>query len=234
LRKLESIIALTAAERDALAAVPMSVEEFRADQDIVREGDRPTRCFVLLRGVVCSYKLVAAGERQILCFYLAGDVPDLQSLHLPVLDNTFATITPASLGFIEHTALRELCAAFPRITAALWRETLVEAAIFRAWLTNIGRREAYSRIAHLCCEIFAKSEAVGLTEGGSCEFPITQQEIADALGLSTVHVNRSLQELRAQGLISLSRGVLTVLDRRRLEAAAGFDASYLHLRQSEA
>jgi CRP-like cAMP-binding protein len=228
IRKLNATFALTGAERDALNALPIQPVQLKADQDIVRQGDRPSRCFVLMEGVTCAYKVLGRGRRQIMAFHLEGDAPDLQSLHLHTLDNTIATITPCRVGFIPHEALRALCAAFPRITAALWRETLIEAAVFRAWMSSMGRRDAPARIAHLFCEIHAKSAAVGLADGDSCPFPITQEELADALGLSTVHVNRTLQDLRGAGLIGLSRGVLTILDRSAVERLAEFDPTYLH------
>jgi CRP-like cAMP-binding protein len=229
IRKLEASIGLDEAEREALRRLPIQPAALKARQDIVREGDRPSRCFVLLEGVTCAYKVLGESRRQIMAFHLQGDSPDLQSLHLHTLDNSLATITPCRVGFIAHEPLRELCAKFPRIAAALWRETLLEAAIFRAWMSSIGRREAPGRIAHLFCEIHLKSAAVGLAEANSCPFPITQEEMADALGLSTVHVNRTLQDLRAAGLIALSRGVLTLLDQKGVERLAEFDPTYLHL-----
>src|SRR3712207_4139041 len=169
-----------------------------------------------------------------MAFHIAGDIPDLQSLHLKVLDNSIGTITPCKVGFIQHEALRDLCLRYPRITSGLWRETLIDASVFREWMVSIGRREAYNRIAHLLCEMVLRMKAVGLAEDHRCELPITQAEFGDALGLSTVHVNRTLQELRAAGLITLKGSTLTVLDWEELKRAGDFDPTYLHLENGEA
>ncbi|KAA2234411.1 Crp/Fnr family transcriptional regulator [Salinarimonas soli] len=212
-----------------MQALPVQTAELKADQDIVREGDHPTRCCVLLEGLACVYKLTAEGRRQIMAVQVPGDIPDLQSLHLNTLDNSVGTLTPCRLGFISHDAIRELCRAHPRIGGILWRETLVDAAIFREWMLNLGRREAYGRLAHLLCELVARLRAVGLVQDDTCDLPLTQAELGDILGLSTVHVNRTLQELRAAGLITLRGGSLTVDDWAGLAAAGEFDPAYLHL-----
>jgi len=157
-----------------------------------------------------------------------GDIPDLQSLHLKTLDNSVGTLTLCRVGFIQHEDLRELCHAQPRIADAFWRETLVDGAIFREWMLNVGRREAYGRLAHLLCEMVSRLQAVGLVQDHICELPITQSELGDALGISTVHVNRTLQDLRSAGLITLRGGSLEVLDWDGLKRAADFDATYLH------
>ncbi|WP_425311766.1 Crp/Fnr family transcriptional regulator [Microvirga massiliensis] len=233
-RKLESILALTDEERQALLALPMQVAVIRKDQDIVREGDRPSRSFVILSGFTCTYKASGEGRRQIVAFGIPGDMPDIQSLHLKVLDISVATLSPCSVGFITHEALWDLCMRCPRIAAAFWRETLVEGAVFREWLLNVGRREAYARMAHVLCELLVRLRAVGLVEDHACTLPITQVEFADALGASTVHVNRVVQELRADGLIELKGERLSVLDWEKLKQAGDFDPTYLHLVQERA
>ena len=234
IRKLESIFTLTDEERDALVSLPMQVADLKADQDVVREGDRPSRSFVLLEGFACTYKVTGEGKRQIMAFHISGDLPDLQSLHLKVLDNSVGTITPCKVGFIRHETLHDLCGRYPRITSALWRQTLIDAAVFREWMASIGQREAYSRIAHLLCEMMVRMRSVGLAQDHTCELPITQAELGDALGLSTVHINRVLQELRGDGLIRLAGGTLTVLDWDGLKKAGDFDPTYLHLEQAAA
>jgi len=234
IRKLESIFTLTEDERQALEPLPMQVQVVKADQDVVREGDRPSRSCLLLSGFACTYKITAQGKRQIVSFNLPGDIPDLQSLHLKVLDNSVSTISQCRVGFITHEALRDICERYPRITAAFWRETLIDAAIFREWVTNVGQREAYSRMAHVLCELLVRLRAVGLTEDHACELPITQGEFADALGITTVHVNRVLQQMRAEGLIELSGERLFVPDWGRLKQVGEFDPAYLHLESDRA
>ncbi len=229
--KLESILTLTDEERAAILRLPMQVMTLRPDQDIVREGDRPTRSCALLEGFTCTYKTTHAGKRQITAFQIAGDIPDLLSLHLKTLDTSVQTLTPCRVGFIQHEDLRELCHAHPLIAGAFWRETLVDGAVFREWMLNVGRREAYGRMAHLLCELVTRMRAVGLVQDYTCDLPMTQSELGDALGISTVHVNRTLQELRGAGLISLKGGTLSVLDWEGLKHAGEFDPAYLHLVQ---
>src|SRR3954447_11179644 len=149
IRKLESIFPLSEDERSALESLPIQVANLGPDQDIVRIGDRPLRCFLIQDGFTCSYKITGEGTRQILNFHIAGDIPDLQSLHLSVLDHSISTITPCTVGFIPHEGLHDLCGRYYRITSALRRETLIDAAVFREWIVNNGRREACPAMAHL-------------------------------------------------------------------------------------
>lgn len=231
IRKLESIFPLSEEERQALQDIPVHVTLFAADQDIVRVGDSPSQCCLLLEGFTCVYKLTSEGKRQIMAIHVPGDIPDLQSLHLKVLDNSMATLCPCTLGFIKHEDLRRICERYPRITAAFWRETLVDASVFREWLLNIGRREAYTRMAHLLCEFLVRLKAVGLTTDHTFNLHITQIELADAVGTSNVHVNRVLQALRANGLIQTKGTQITIPDWERLKEAGEFDPLYLHLQQ---
>jgi CRP-like cAMP-binding protein len=215
-------VTLTRIIRRCEAASPLSHDEksaigsrlavIGADEAIVREGDRPTHSCLLLAGTACSYKVVVEGKRQIVSFHIAGDAPDLQSLNLAVLDFGISAIAPCNVAFVPHQAIRDLCARYPRVANAFWRITLVEAAIFREWMTGIGRRPAVSRMAHLFCELFVRSSMVGLVHDRTINFPVTQNEIGDAIGLSTVHTNRSLQELRAAKLIEFKKGSLQFLD----------------------
>jgi CRP-like cAMP-binding protein len=228
-RKLRSISPLAQDERECLATLPLSSQSFASDQDIVREGHRPSECCLVLEGFVCRYKLTQAGKRQIFSFHLPGDLPDLQSLHLKVMDHSLMTLTPSKLAFIPHESLTKLMHRCPRVSDVLWRDTLIDAAIFREWMIGIGRRSAETRIAHVLCEVLVRMRAVGLANEHACDLPITQAEIADALGLSTVHVNRSLQELRGKNLIELRGQSLTVLDWNGLQDVGEFDPLYLHL-----
>jgi CRP-like cAMP-binding protein len=228
IRKLESIFTLADEEKQALQDLPIQTLSLKAGQDIVRIGDRPSQSCLILEGFTCVYKLTSEGKRQIMALHVPGDIPDLQSLHLKVMDNSIATISPCAVGFIQHEDLRHLCDRYPRLTAAFWRETLVDASIFREWLLNIGRREAYTRMAHLLCEFLMRLKAVGLVEDGSFELPITQAELADAIGTSSVHVNRVLQALRADGLIQTKRTQVSVPDWEKLKEAGEFDPLYLH------
>lgn len=234
IRKLESIFTLTDDERQALESLPMQIVAIKADQDIVREGDAPSRSCLLLSGFACTYKVTGQGKRQIVSFNIPGDIPDLQSLHLRVLDNGISTISPCRVGFITHEVLRDICDRYPRLASAFWRETLIDAAIFREWVMNVGRREAYTRMAHVLCELLTRLRAVGLAKDHSCELPITQSEFADAMGVTTVHVNRVLQQMRAEGLIELKGDRLNIPDWEKLRKVGEFDPTYLHLESHQA
>ncbi|HZH52752.1 MAG TPA: Crp/Fnr family transcriptional regulator [Microvirga sp.] len=228
-RRLESQLHLSDDDRRAVLGLPMQVVDLRTDQDIVREGDRPSRSCLILDGFTCTYKVTQEGRRQIVSFNIPGDIPDLQSLHLKILDNSIGTIEPCRVGFILHEDLQSLCEEHPQITACLWRSTLVDAAIFREWVLNVGRRDAYSGMAHVLCELITRLKVVGLADDHSCNLPITQAEFGDALGLSGVHVNRVLQDLRLNDLIRTKGTRLTVPDWDRLTEAGDFDPTYLHL-----
>jgi CRP-like cAMP-binding protein len=233
IRKLESTTVLSEDDVAAILALPATVKEFAADRDIVCEGDRPTHCCLLVEGFLCRYKMTPDGNRQIISFHIPGDMPDLQSLHIEVMDHSLATIAPSKVALIPHEAVRKLTHAQPRIADAFFRDALIDAAIFREWIVNLGSRDAYSRIAHLLSEIFLKLRSVGLVSGDRFKLPLTQSEIGDATGLSTVHVNRSLMQLRENGLIKLERYVCTIPDLGRLQEAAMFDPTYLHLKSSD-
>jgi CRP-like cAMP-binding protein len=228
IRKLESITDLTPEERQALLALPMRVQEVRADQDIVREGDRPSQCCLLLEGFAARFKHTEKGKRQIFAFHTPGDIPDVLSLQLKTMDHSLGTLTASKLAFIQHEHMRELLRQHPRLTDVFWRDTLIDSAIFREWMIGIGRRDAKTRVAHLFCEMVMRLRAVGLEQDNSVPLPLTQNEVGDALGLSTVHVNRTLQELRGENLVEWERGVLTVLDWEGLKLTGEFDPTYLH------
>jgi CRP-like cAMP-binding protein len=229
IRKLEDVAPLTTDDKQALLDLPMHVREVGAGQDIIREGDRPSQCCLLLDGFAQRFKLLGDGRRQIMSFHIPGDMPDLLSLHLRVMDHSLATTAPSRLGFIAHQHLRQLVQQHPRLSDALWRDTLVDAAVFREWMVGIGRRSAYARIAHLVCELVTRMETAGLAQDNSISIPLTQGLIADALGLSTVHVNRVIQTLRANKLVVWRGKGLTVTDWEGLKRAGEFDPAYLHL-----
>jgi CRP-like cAMP-binding protein len=230
IRKLESIVELTSEEREALGRLPIMPRDLRADQDFAQEGDQPSHCCLLIEGFLFRYKLAGGDRRQILAFHIPGEVPDLQSLFLKTLDHSLAALTPSRVGLIPHADLYRLIAEFPRIAGALWRETLIDAAIFREWMVGLGRRRAPGRIAHFFCEMYVRLDAIGMAENWTIPLPVTQEELGDALGLSSVHTNRALQDLRGDGLIIFERGRLTINNWRGLVASGEFDKNYLHQR----
>ncbi len=234
IHKLESILVLSEDEEDVLRKLSGTVKSLGPRQDLVCEGDRPSECCLILEGFAYRYKLTEEGKRQIFSFHIPGDLPDLQSLHLDVMDHSVASLSACKAMSIPHETVRDLTRRCPRIGDAFWRDTLIDGAVFREWMLGLGRREAYGRMAHFLCELYVRLRAVGLTDGDGYAMPLTQAELGDALGLSTVHVNRTLQELRGEGLITLRAGAVTVLDWDRLKEAGEFDPTYLHLRKEAA
>jgi CRP-like cAMP-binding protein len=232
-QKLEGVLTLTNDEAAALAAMPVRIGDFRKGETLISEGDRPTQSFTVLSGLTCMYKNSAEGRRQILIFHFPGDFPDLQSLHLNVLDMSIAAMARTKIAFVQHQDLRLLYGRLPRLGDALWRMSLVDAAILRERMLNLGQRQAYARTAHFLCEFVVRMKLAGVAEGESVPFPLTQQDIGDALGLSNIHVNRMTQKLKEAGLLEVSRGRLTVLNWDRLRKAAEFDPTYLHLTPSQ-
>jgi CRP-like cAMP-binding protein len=230
IRKLTTIFDVSPDEEEALRGLPLNIRLVDADADVVFDGARPTECCLLISGFLFRYKGLPNGARQIVSLHVPGDVPDLQSLHLEVMDHSLGALAPSVVGSIPHSAIRDLIRRYPRIGDALWRDTLIDAAIFREWVTNVGRRSAYQGMAHLMCEFVTKMRAVELAQENECPFPLTQAELGDATGLSPVHVNRTLQELRSDGLIVLTGKVLSIPDWNALKDVAMFEPRYLHLR----
>ncbi|GAC1485497.1 MAG: Crp/Fnr family transcriptional regulator [Acetobacteraceae bacterium] len=227
-RKLNSLGTLTAAEHRLLCDHPLVVRDVGPDQDLVREGDEPVHCLLLLEGFACRNKSLRDGRRQILAFNIPGDFVDLCSYLTQPMDHSISTLTQVKVGTIPHGTIADWTERFPNLCRLLWRDTLIDAAINREWMVNVGRRSAYQRIAHILCEMAVRLHAVGLAQDYSCDLPITQGELADATGLSTVHVNRVIQELRGDGLIALNGRSFTALDWEGLKRAADFDPLYLN------
>ena len=227
--RLGRIGRLSNAERQAVENLPVRLQTLRPRQDIVLDGEKPAHCCLLVEGWAFRYKLLGGGRRQILSFHVPGDVPDLHSLHIDTMDHGLAALTRATIAFIPHESLFDITKRFPGLGGILWRETLIDAAVFRQWITGMGQRDGLGRMAHLFCELYCKLEAMGLAADYRCALPITQSELGDALGLSSVHTNRTLQELRAQGLVTFRSQALSITSWDKLVQAAEFDPSYLQL-----
>jgi CRP-like cAMP-binding protein len=225
--KLERSGALTLAEKSALADLVAHTRDLRPFTDIIHAGERPVECRLLLDGWACRYKLLPDGKRQITGFAIAGDLCDLSGLLAGAMDHSVCTLTRASVAVIPCGPLLDLMDEHSGIARALWCETLVEGAIAREWVVNVGRRPAYQRIAHLLCEMALRLGAVVQAHGSSFVFPIRQEELADATGLSKVHVNRTLQEMRRDGLIGWTGPEVTIPDWERLQSAGMFRPGYL-------
>jgi CRP-like cAMP-binding protein len=230
IRRLSLSAVLSSTESQAISALPVTLRSYKTGQDLARQGDKPTQSCLMIEGFACRSKVVDDGRRQIFSFHIPGDVPDLHSLYMDYMDHDLVTLTASRVAFIPHASLRDLMLSHPRLIGALWRETLIDAAIFREWMVGMGQRSGIARITHLLCEIIVRLRAIGLMEGMSLRLPITQEQIGDAIGLSPVHVSRVFKELRATRLIGTEGRTLTVRDWDGLVALGEFDADYLHLR----
>lgn len=228
-RKLGMFAELEPADMATLERLTVNPRSYRAGQDLIREGDRPDFVFLLIEGWAYRYKILPSGRRQILAYLLPGDFCDIHIYVLKHMDHSIALLNDAKVVPVPATDMLALMDEHPQIERALWWATLVDEAILREWLTSLGQRDAFPRIAHILVELWLRMRAIGLAEDDRFSLPLTQTDLGDALGLTPVHVNRTLQRLRAEGLITLERKQLTLHDPKRLMAISEFEPNYLHL-----
>lgn len=229
LRRLELITSLPEADRQAVLGLPHRTRTVEASTYLTREGDLPTVCGVLGSGFAYRQKLTGDGVRQIVALHIPGDALDLQHLFLDVADHSVQMLTRGEVAFVPRKDLHELVDARPLVRHAVMSSILVEASIFREWVLNVGRRDARTRLAHLLCEFAIRMEAQGMTDGGGFELPITQEQLADAVGLTPVHVNRTLKLLEAEGLITRNKRNIRFPSWQRMRDVGDFNPRYLHL-----
>jgi CRP-like cAMP-binding protein len=229
LRQLERHSVLSEEDRQSLLALPYHLRRLDLGSYLVREGDEPTHCGLLVSGYAFRQKLTGAGARQILAVCLPGDAVDLQNIFLDVSDHSVQLLTRSEVADIPREALQELVLARPALGTAIIALTLVEASILREWVVNVGRRDARARIAHILCEFAVRLEARELATGEGFELPMTQEQLADATGLTSVHVNRVLRSLETEGLISRRRRYIQFTDWRALQNIGDFSRRYLHI-----
>jgi CRP-like cAMP-binding protein len=229
IRKLRAFAPLTADELGILENLIAHVVDYKAGEDLILEGDRPNEVHLLLEGWGYRYKLLPDGGRQIMAYLLPGDLCDIHIFVLKRMDHCMGLLSDAKVALIPEQAMLDLLDTYPRIARALFWSTLTDEATLREWLVNTLRRDPYERVAHLLCELWTRMRTVGLIEGSAFDLPLTQTELADTMGVNSVTVNRVLQRLRADDLITLKGGRLTVLDIDRLISISGFDSNYLHL-----
>ncbi|HWK65048.1 MAG TPA: Crp/Fnr family transcriptional regulator [Rhizobiaceae bacterium] len=232
IRKLSTYTKLSAEEETAIVDASTKMVSFDANEEIASRGDKVRGVNLLLEGFACRYKYLEDGRRQILAFLLPGDLCDLHVFLINRMDHSIAALVPSKVAMIAPANILRFTNDFPNLTRALWWTTLLDEAITREWVVNTGQRTAYERTAHLFCELFHRLRLIGRTDGNSYRLPLTQAALGDTLGLSSVHVNRTLQELRRNGLISLRNSILTINNLAGLERAALFSRDYLHLASS--
>ena len=230
-RKLGLREELDEGDRIAILALPFTRRRLDAGQYLAWDGDRPQNSCLLLSGFAFRHKHAGNGGRQILSFHMKGDLVDLQNSLLGIADHNVQMLTSGEVAMIPVEAIRDLAFRHPEVGMAMWYETLVEGSIFREWVLNIGRRDARTRIAHLLCEFALRLELADLGKQTAYELPITQEQLADAVALTSVHVNRTLMKLEQDGLITRTKRVIAIVDWKALVKVADFEARYLHLEQ---
>ena len=230
LRKLKLWAKLDPDDEQLLLGLPHKLIKIRKNQALITEGDDVSHCWLLCSGFCVRYKIVGDGGRQIVSIHMMGDFVDLQNAMLGVADHGVQSLTECTMAMVPIAAIRQLTRSRPQINDALWFDTLVDGSIFREWVANVGRRNAPQRVAHLLCEFALKLDAIGLGEQLNYELPMTQEQLADATGLTSVHVNRVLQALAQDGLIERATPKSVVIgDWTRLAEAGDFNRAYLHL-----
>lgn len=229
--RLEVVADLSDEDKASLAALCRDVRPVAAKRNIISEGERPEHVHLVVDGWAGRYKLLDNGARQIVALLIPGDFCDLHATVLGHMDHGIVAITACQVAYIPAAQIDELTSHHNGLTRALWWSTLVDEAVLRSWVVNAGRRDAYQRIAHLMCEMHLRMKMIGLVTNDHFDLPLTQDELADATALTPVHVNRTLQRLRNEGLVTFRGGQLSVLDMGGLQRAAGFDPSYLHTKR---
>ena len=214
----------------ALTAATARPRKFAAKHDLIREGDRPGPVFVILDGWTARYKVLPSGTRQVLAYMMPGDCCDLHIALLAEMDHSIQTITPSVVAMIGRTEMDALFEEHRSIARAMYMAQLVDEGIMRAWITSMGRRASIERVAHLMCELYLRARNIGLAEDETFGLPLSQLLLADSLGMTPVHLNRVLKELRLIGAMTLARGSLRISDPVKLIQIAGFDENYLHRR----
>lgn len=230
-KKLQLWARLTDDEEQAVLAMPHTVADLLASKLITREGDTPSQACLLMEGFAFRYKVLSNGSRSISALHMRGDVVDLQNSVFGTADHGVQTLTRCKVAFIPREEILRLAFAVPNVGRAMWFDSFVEASIFREWIANVGRRDATERLSHLLCEFGLRREAIGLGDRGSYELPMTQEQLADATGLTQVHVNRMLKGLETRGLITRAKKSISVADWKQLAVQAGFTGTYLHLEE---
>jgi CRP-like cAMP-binding protein len=230
-RKLDQWNRLTEEDRNAVTALPFTRRQLKAGDHVVWDGDRPQHACVLLSGFAYRYKVAGNGGRQIMSIHMKGDIVDLQNSLLGIADHSVQMLSSGHLALIPVEAVRDIAFRRPAVGMAMWYETLVEGSIFREWILNIGRRDAIARIGHLLCEFAMRLEVSELGSHTEYELPITQEQLADAVSLTAVHVNRTLMKLEADGYISRDRRHILINDWHKLAVLADFQPRYLHFRK---
>ena len=233
LKKLRTRTDISSRDEQVIRDLIAEVRKVPADRVLIRAGEVLNNSVLLLDGWMARSKDMATGERQVTELHIAGDFPDLHGFTLKKLDHDVVTLSECTIGVVPHERLLEITRDHPHLARVYWFSTNVDAAITRELALSLGQRPAIARMAHLFCELYLRLKVVGRTNGNRFEFPVTQRELSECLGLTVVHVNRTLQELRRKGLVEFENRHLTIVDRMGLEGIAEFDPNYLYLERRQ-
>ena len=227
-RKYERRVALDRSDRDALLNLPFELVTVEANRHFVRDGDRPRVVNLIIDGLAFRHRITVEGARQILSIHVPGDMVDVEGVLLARADHNVQALTACTVAAVARDAFITLLDDHPRIARAIWIDTLIDASIYREWIVNVGRRDSRAALCHLLCEYARRRETAGLVDPAGHVLPMTQEQLADALGITPVHVNRLLRDLDRDGMIERDRRVVRVPDRDALRKAGGFSERYLH------
>lgn len=219
-------------DRQALLDLPYQPRTVEAGRYIAREGDRAPGATLILSGLAYRHKVTVEGSRQILSIHIPGDFVDLESSLLDIADHNVQALTRCHVAVVPREAIIELVDHHPRVGRAMWVDTLIDGSIFREWIVNVGRRNARSAMCHLLCEFARRIEIAGLANDYSYDLPMSQEQLADCLGITPVHVNRTLRELEREGLIKREKRFVSIANWEELRRIGGFNELYLHLEQA--
>ena len=228
--KLGGLVSLDDDDVAALKLATGKARKYPRRHDLIREGDRPGPMFVMLDGWACRYKVLPNGCRQVMAFMMPGDACDLHVNVLAHMDHSIQTITPALVATIPREAMEAMFDSRPKIARAMYTAQLIDESTLRAWIVSMGRRSSIERVAHLMCELWIRARNIGLITADDLVMPLSHAMLADALGMTPVHINRVLKALRLAGAMTLQRGSLQIADTAKLVQIAGFDENYLHRR----
>lgn len=231
--KLNGLCPLKPNEIALLDAITNRARRYDPRQDLIREGDETGPVFVILEGWACRYKILPSGTRQIMAFLMPGDACDLHMNMLAEMDHGIQAVTVARVANISRNEMTSMMEQHPNIARAMYIAQLIDEGVMRAWIVSMGRRSSIARVAHLICELYIRMRSIDLTTDGNFALPLSQIILADALGMTPVHINRVLKELRQSGAMALTRGSIQIIDPGKLVGIAGFDENYLHRRLSK-
>ncbi|WP_441237538.1 Crp/Fnr family transcriptional regulator [Bradyrhizobium sp. 930_D9_N1_4] len=230
--RLEATTGADSGDLEALAALPFILRHYRENESVLRDGEQPSECCLIVDGFCVRSKTIPDGRRQILSIHIPGDLPNLQNLHYGTVDHDLVALSDCTLAFIGHKALKDLIRERPGVGDMFWRDTLVDAAISREWIVNVGQRSTYNRLAHLIVELRERLRLVGRVIDNTFAIPLTQEQLGEAMGVTSVHTNRILRDLRVDGVLELQRGTVKILNEHKLQELAQFDGRYLRLSPS--